>query len=68
MTQCIEEAADPFLKLQLFNTSVPKTVFTRYTSCLANSIREWDELERKYHEQFYRPEPELSVANLAQYP
>nr|CAD1830231.1 unnamed protein product [Ananas comosus var. bracteatus] len=38
--QCLEAAADPFLKLRLFNTSLTKTAFTWYTSLPANSVRD----------------------------
>nr|CAD1837787.1 unnamed protein product [Ananas comosus var. bracteatus] len=50
MAQCRETAADPFLKLRLFNTLLIKTAFTWYTSLPANFVRDWDELERKFHE------------------
>lgn len=50
IAQCIEAAIDLFLMLWLFNTSLIKTTFTWYTSLPANSIRDWDELKRKFHE------------------
>lgn len=64
-TPCREAVADLFLKLYLFNMPLTKMTFTWYTSLPTNSVCGWDELEHNFHEQFYRYEPELSVANLA---
>ncbi len=60
--QCREAAASLFLKMRLFSTSLTMTTFLWYTNLPYNSIREWDELEVKFHEQFYRAVPELSIA------
>lgn len=65
--QCRETTANPFLKFFLFNMSLTKTTFIWYTNLPANSIQEWDELEWKFHKQFYGSEPKLSMANLALY-
>ncbi len=67
MTQCREVAASPFLKMRLFSKSLTKTVFFWYTSLSHNSVRDWDELEAKFHELFYRAVPELSIADIASY-
>ncbi len=65
--QCKEVVVDPFLKLKLFNMSLTKTVFTWYTSLSPNLIWDWDELESKFYEQFYRAMPELWIVVLASY-
>ncbi len=66
-TQCREAATSPFLKMRLFSTSLTRTAFSWYASLPHNSVHDWNELEAKFHEQFYRAVPELSVTDIASY-
>lgn len=63
--QCGEAGADDYLKLRLFANSLTKSAFTWYIHFPPNSINNWYQLEHKFHEQFYRTEPEVTVADLA---
>ncbi|KAF3434658.1 hypothetical protein FNV43_RR21743 [Rhamnella rubrinervis] len=63
--QCGEAAANDFLKLKLFANSFTSSTFTWFINLPANSIHTWQEMERKFHEQFYKIEPEVSMADLS---
>ncbi|XP_060668110.1 uncharacterized protein LOC132799683 [Ziziphus jujuba] len=63
--QCEEAAANEFLKLCLFANSLTGSAFSWYINLQLNSNHTWQELERKFHEQFYRIEPEISMADLS---
>ncbi len=53
--------------MRLFSTSLTKTAFSWYTGPPHNSIHDWNKLEAKFHDQFYRAVPELSIADIASY-
>ncbi len=53
--------------MRLFITSLTKTAFLWYTSLPHGSVRDLDELEAKFHKQFYRVVPELSITDLVSY-
>ncbi len=65
--QCREAAVNSFLKMRLLCTLLTKTAFSWYMSLPPNFVRDWDELEAKFHEQFYRTMSELSVVDIASY-
>ncbi|KAM1894845.1 hypothetical protein ACFX13_043700 [Malus domestica] len=62
--QCGDVNSD-FHKLQLFNFSLIDSAFAWYINLPPNSVQSWEELVEKFHEQFYRPEMEMSVSSLA---
>ena len=53
------------LKLRLFPNSLIGASFTWYTTLLRNSIRSWQEMERQFHTQFFKAEPEVCIAKLS---
>ncbi|KAF3431907.1 hypothetical protein FNV43_RR26643 [Rhamnella rubrinervis] len=53
------------LELKLFANSLTGSAFTWFINLPANSIHTWQEMEKKFHEQFYRIEPEVSMADLS---
>ncbi|KAM0956069.1 hypothetical protein ACFX2A_024890 [Malus domestica] len=54
-----------FHKLRLFNFSLTGSAFAWYINLLPNSIQSWEELVKKFHEQFYQPGMEMLVSSLA---
>ena len=63
--QCGEARSKDYLKLRLFANSLTKSAFPWYMNIPPNSINSWYDLESKFHEQFYRTDPDIQVANLA---
>lgn len=63
--QCGEAGSKDYLKLRLFANSLTKEAFPWYMNLPPNSINSWYDLESKFHEQFYRTEPDITVADLA---
>jgi hypothetical protein len=62
---CTGELADrEAYRVYLFSLSLTSTTFAWYTTLSPNSINSWEELERKFHEQFFLGEHELELANL----
>ena len=53
------------LKLRLFPNSLIGASFTWYTTLPRNSIRSWQEMERQFHTQFFKAEPEVCIAKLS---
>ena len=60
--QCDKAASNDFLKLKLFANSLTNLTFTWFTNMPSNFIHTWQEMERKFHEQFYNIKPEVSMA------
>ena len=54
----------PYLKLRLFPSSLTGAAFTWYATMLRNSIMSWQEMERQFHTQFFRAEPEICTEEL----
>ena len=54
-----------YLKLRLFPNSLTGDAFTWYATLLRNSIMSWQEMERQFHTQFFREEPEICIAELS---
>ena len=52
-------------KLRLFPNSLTKVAFTWYTTLPRNSIQSWQEMERQFHTQFFKAEPEVSIVELS---
>jgi len=63
--QCGEAGSKDYLKLRLFANSLTKSAFSWYMNLPPNSINSWYDPESKFHEQFYRTEPDITVADLA---
>ncbi|XP_057452179.1 uncharacterized protein LOC130743999 [Lotus japonicus] len=53
------------LKMKYFPSSLTKNAFTWFTTLLPNSIHNWVQLERVFHEQFFRGESKVSLKELA---
>ncbi|XP_058179969.1 uncharacterized protein LOC131327899 [Rhododendron vialii] len=60
-----ELGSDDVFKLKLFPHSLTKTAFTWFISLPANSIHTWQDMEEQFHAQYFRHEPEVSIADLA---
>ncbi|CAN1836506.1 hypothetical protein LINPERHAP1_LOCUS34796 [Linum perenne] len=54
-----------FVKLRLFGNSLTGPAFAWYVNLPSNSIQSWQQMEHIFHAQFYRSEPEVSMADLA---
>jgi hypothetical protein len=52
------------LKVRLFSLSLTGTAFSWFSSLSPNSIDSWEQLEHKFHDQFYSPENELKLSDL----
>ncbi|KAI5334801.1 hypothetical protein L3X38_024934 [Prunus dulcis] len=52
-------------KLRLFPSTLTGAVFSWYVKLSQNTVPNWQVMEQVFHEQFYRLEPEVSMANLA---
>ncbi|GKV34366.1 hypothetical protein SLEP1_g42743 [Rubroshorea leprosula] len=63
--QCGEASGDDNLKLRLFPSSLTGTALTWYLSLPQNSVYSWRQMEDLFHTQFYRCEPEVSMADLS---
>ena len=48
--------------LILFPNSLTGATFTWYKTLPRNSIQSWHEMERQFHTQFFRAEPEVCIA------
>lgn len=53
------------LRLRLFPNSLTGTAFNWYVSLPTGSILTWTEMERQFHAQYFRSEPEVCVADLS---
>ena len=63
--ECGDLAASEALKMKLFPSSLTKEAFSWFTTLTPNSIRSWVQLERQFHEQFYRGEVRIALADLS---
>ena len=52
-------------KLRLFPNSLTGNAFTWYATLPRNSVLTWQEMERQFHTQFFRTEPEVCIAELS---
>ncbi|CAL2229268.1 unnamed protein product [Prunus armeniaca] len=65
MAQCSEIGHCEALKLRLFPSTLTGAAFSWYVKLPQHSVPNWQVMEQVFHEQFYRPEPEVSMADLA---
>ncbi|CAL9017891.1 unnamed protein product, partial [Prunus brigantina] len=65
IAQCAEIGHREALKLRLFPSTLTGATFSWYVKLPQNSVPNWQVREQVFHEQFYRPEPEVSMADLA---
>ncbi|XP_024171894.1 uncharacterized protein LOC112177886 [Rosa chinensis] len=63
--RCAEHSGDDDLKLKWFENSLTGPAHAWYVNLAPNSIQNWADMERAFHEQFYRAEPEVTNADLA---
>ena len=59
-----EVATNEHLKMRIFPSSLTKNAFTQFASLRPNSIHSWMQLERSFHEQFFRGEMNISLIDL----
>ena len=52
-------------KLRPFPNSLTRAIFTWYTTLPRNSIQSWQEMERQFHTQFFKVEPEVCITELS---
>lgn len=64
MTQSVEASQNEFHKLQLFPLSLKGVAFTWYSNLSPNVVQNWVDMERCFHDRFYRPQPKVIIANL----
>ena len=57
-------AANEYLKMRFFPCSLTKSAFTWFSTLRPNSIHSWAQLERSFHEQFFKREMKVSLMNL----
>ena len=64
-TMEIEELANiEYLKMRFFLSSLTKNAFTWFANLRPNSILRWNQLEKSFHEQFFRGEMRVSLTDL----
>ncbi|XP_021801443.1 uncharacterized protein LOC110745629 [Prunus avium] len=63
--QCAEIGYREVLKLRLFPSTLIGAAFSWYVKLPQNSVPNWQTNEQIFHEQFYWPEPDESMADLA---
>ena len=55
MTHSVEASQNEFHKLQLFPLSLKGVAFTWYSNLSPNVVQNWVDMERCFHDRFYRP-------------
>lgn len=58
-----EVAANNMMKLKRFAHSLTGAAFTSYTNLPQKYVLNWQDIKWKFHNQFYRIEPEVSMAS-----
>lgn len=64
ISQC-GEANSEENRMQLFSNSLTGSAFTWFINLPPNSIQTWRDLERAFHDHFYKAEQNIPVAELA---
>ncbi|XP_016164136.1 uncharacterized protein LOC107606608 [Arachis ipaensis] len=59
-----EVASNEYLKMRYFPSSLTKNAFTWFSNLRPNSIHSWAQLERNFHDQFFRGELKVSLTYL----
>ncbi|CAL9028627.1 unnamed protein product, partial [Prunus brigantina] len=62
--QCGEADSDAH-RLRLFVHSLTGAAFSWFINLPPNSVRDWSDMERTFHEHFYQTNREITVAELA---
>lgn len=62
--ECGDLANNEYLRMKYFPNSLTKNAFTWFTTLPPNSIQTWAQLERIFHEQFYRGETKINLMDL----
>ncbi|CAL2229764.1 unnamed protein product [Prunus armeniaca] len=65
MAQFTEIGYREALKLRLFSSTLTGPAFSWYVKLSQSSVPNWQTMEQIFHEQFYRPKPEVSMDDLA---
>jgi hypothetical protein len=52
------------IRIHLFSLSLTENAFSWFASLHVNSIRTWEQLERKFHDHFYSGDNELRLSHL----
>ena len=52
------------LRVRLFSLSLTGTAFSWFSSLAPNSILNWNQLERRFHEHFFSEENEAKLSDL----
>jgi len=65
LTEAGDLANDENLRLKFFPNSLTKYTFTWFTTLAPHLIQHWIELERLFHEKFYRGQSNFSLKELA---
>lgn len=63
--QCKELEDGEFDKLQLYPLSLTGVAFSSCTNLFLNSVLTWEVMEKLFHERFYKPIPDISIADLS---
>lgn len=58
-----EAVGNDMMKPKLFAYSLRGGTFTWYANLSENSVHTWREMDQKFHGQFYRIEPKVSMAD-----
>ena len=62
--QCGKANQNKYYKLQLFHLFLTAVVLIKHSSLPPNSVQNWADMEWLFHDCFYRPELEVTVADL----
>ena len=63
--RCAEHSSDGDLKMKWFENSLTGLAHTWFINLAPNALQTREDMERAFHEQFYRAEPEVTIADLA---
>jgi hypothetical protein len=64
LAQLGEAGAIEEIKVRLFSLSLTGNAFSWFASLPVNSIRTWEQLEKKFHDHFYSRDNELRLSHL----
>jgi len=65
--ECGDLAIDVFLTMKYFPSFFMKSVFTWFTTLPPNSIYTWAQLERVFHEHFFKGQTRVILIDLGHY-
>lgn len=63
--ECCDLTNNEYLRMKYFPSSLTNNAFTWFTTLPPNSIQTWAQLERNFHEQFYRGDTKIKLIDLA---